>query len=307
MNNKVKIYVYHYIQADRYSKFDRLNSLSIDNFIRQIEYLKETKHRFISLYDLNFNNNLPENSVLLSFDDGLSSHFSTVFPILREHNIPAVFFLSARPYLSKKALSVTKLHYILASLDNPYSVFMYINQYYNINLDEVMNSYGKDSRFDNKIVTTIKRYLQRDCHFSVRTKIIDDLFKFYVTENEDEFVENIYMSPSEIEIMNSYDDYDFGGHGYLHEWMGKVGEFRNMKEIIYSDRMLSKINDKTQKVFSYPYGSYSTDVVEILRKRKYNFGFTIEPRTADLQVDELLLLPRYDCNDLQKEMEEYYE
>jgi peptidoglycan/xylan/chitin deacetylase (PgdA/CDA1 family) len=308
MNSKLKIYTYHYVQADRYSKFDKLKSLSTDNFIKQIEYLRETKHNFISLYDLNIKSQLgnPQNAVMLTFDDGLKSSFSTVFPILRDYGIPAVFFPSARPFLSKKAFDATKLHYVLASIDSPYSIFVVINSEFNMNLDGKMDECGKDNRFDNKVVATIKKYLQRDCPFLMRTKIVDYLFKLYVTKNEDEFVENVYMSPAEIEIMNSYDGCEFGGHGYLHEWMGKADKYRNMKEVLYSDRMLDKLDRNRIKSFSYPYGNYSNDTVEILEKRGYEFGFTAEPRMADLEKDHKLLLPRYDCNDLQKEMEDYY-
>ena len=51
----------------------------------------------------------------------------------------------------------------------------------------------------------------------------------------------------------------------------------------------------------YPYGSSSEEVVVELEKQGCKVAFTTEVRVADLALDDPLLLPRLDTNDLPKD------
>lgn len=72
---------------------------SIDNkqnFDFQIEYLKHN-YNVIGLKDLvsclKSQHFIPENSILITFDDGDKSLYENAFPVLKKYNIPAVVFI----------------------------------------------------------------------------------------------------------------------------------------------------------------------------------------------------------------------
>ena len=55
---------------------------------------------------------------------------------------------------------------------------------------------------------------------------------------------------------------------------------------------------KDDYTMCYPYGGFNGSLIEVLRARQIQFGFTVEARIADLDVDDRLTLPRVDTNDL---------
>lgn len=69
-------------------------SISPINFEKQVKYLKENNFKFLTIQDLEDINNIPNKSVLITFDDGYENIFINAVPILEKYNIPAVFFVS---------------------------------------------------------------------------------------------------------------------------------------------------------------------------------------------------------------------
>jgi peptidoglycan/xylan/chitin deacetylase (PgdA/CDA1 family) len=65
------------------------------SFARQIRFLKE-HFDLISPQDEGVRARRGRPQVLLTFDDGFRNNFEVARPILREHNVPAVFFVSSR-------------------------------------------------------------------------------------------------------------------------------------------------------------------------------------------------------------------
>ena len=68
-----------------------------DNFHRQIDIVKKRGYHPISARDLDQwlkgEKKIPRKSFLLTFDDGLSNCYDVVFPYLKEHRLPALFFV----------------------------------------------------------------------------------------------------------------------------------------------------------------------------------------------------------------------
>ena len=71
--------------------------VSKENFSDQIKYLFENGFNTITISDLQANRegkkNLPENPIILTFDDGYSSCYNYIFPLLKENNMTAVFYI----------------------------------------------------------------------------------------------------------------------------------------------------------------------------------------------------------------------
>ena len=83
-----------------YHELDRANdsfALSSSAFDSQIQELKDMGYRFISLDEYiaytKGEISLPEKTVMLTFDDGYESFYQKAYPILKKHNVPAMFAL----------------------------------------------------------------------------------------------------------------------------------------------------------------------------------------------------------------------
>jgi len=74
-------------------------SISLDMFKKQLSWLKTNGFKAVSLAELketiSCGKEPPKKAFLLTFDDGFSSHYELVFPLLKEYGYPACFFLIA--------------------------------------------------------------------------------------------------------------------------------------------------------------------------------------------------------------------
>ena len=70
--------MYHYVRELVNTQYTGINALLKSQFIRQLDYLKK-QYNFISVSDcisaLKFQDNIPNNSCLLTFDDGYIDHY----------------------------------------------------------------------------------------------------------------------------------------------------------------------------------------------------------------------------------------
>ena len=58
---------------------------------------------------------LPNNSALLTFDDGYIDHYTQVLPVLMNNKLQGSFFIPARILKENSVLDVNKIHFILES------------------------------------------------------------------------------------------------------------------------------------------------------------------------------------------------
>jgi peptidoglycan/xylan/chitin deacetylase (PgdA/CDA1 family) len=99
----VPILMYHYISevppdADPY-RIDL--TVPPDRFVEQLDYLKTQGYqtiRLVDIYDiLNTGKPLPENPIVLTFDDGYKDAYTNVLPLLQDYGFIAEFFVLATP------------------------------------------------------------------------------------------------------------------------------------------------------------------------------------------------------------------
>ena len=72
-------------------------ALSLNNFAAHLKWLKKNHYQFISVQDLvdfaSGHKDLPNNAVMLTFDDGYQSFYTRVFPLLKKYRYPATLAL----------------------------------------------------------------------------------------------------------------------------------------------------------------------------------------------------------------------
>ncbi|MGI5978270.1 MAG: polysaccharide deacetylase family protein [Oscillospiraceae bacterium] len=94
-NEGVPVLMYHSIS----SKYDSSFCVPAAQFEREMRYLREHNYHSISPAELHAalteGTPLPENPVLISFDDGFGDNYKTAWPILKKYGFRATFFIVA--------------------------------------------------------------------------------------------------------------------------------------------------------------------------------------------------------------------
>jgi peptidoglycan/xylan/chitin deacetylase (PgdA/CDA1 family) len=89
----VPVMMYHHVS----SQSAGADSVSPENFRRHLEYLKKHHYHVLRLGELvekiESGQPLPKRSVVLAFDDGYEDNYKAAFPILKEFQFPAIFFI----------------------------------------------------------------------------------------------------------------------------------------------------------------------------------------------------------------------
>lgn len=100
---KVPILIYHHIRQfkDSDSANDKTFVVFPENFKQQMDYLVEQKFNSISFANLvdyflgKFK--MPEKPVIITFDDGVINQYENAWPVLKENNLTATFFIFSNP------------------------------------------------------------------------------------------------------------------------------------------------------------------------------------------------------------------
>lgn len=95
----IPVLLYHYVEYVKDEKDTIRKSLNIIPavFDTEVKTLKDKGYTFLTPKDLadilDDKNNLPERSVILSFDDGYRDFYTDVFPILKKYNVRAIAYI----------------------------------------------------------------------------------------------------------------------------------------------------------------------------------------------------------------------
>ena len=315
--DKLYIAMYHYVRDLGNSRYPEIKGLDVALFKKQISFFKEkfnpvTIEDVISWYDEG--KTLPNNALLLTFDDGYVDHFNTVFPILQECGIQGSFFIPGKTFSENVLLDVNKIHFVLASakIEELYKeVLDKIDDAIRNNecpelpsREELLQKYATDERFDGKEVVFVKRMLQTLLPETIRNRIKSELFSKFVGIDEGKFARELYMNIDQIKCMKRNGMF-IGLHGYDHYWLGNLPKEEMENDIAASLDALSEVVDTDNYIMNYPYGNYNDEVLAYLRKTGCKLGMTTEVKVADVNRDDRLLLPRLDCNDFPPKSDNY--
>ena len=104
---------YQTVPVLSYHKFskDKVSTLTVKEvaFEEQMKFLKDNDYNVITLDQLlnflEFKGEIPEKSVVITFDDGWSSVYDIAYPILKKYGFPATLFVYTEFIGGKRALS----------------------------------------------------------------------------------------------------------------------------------------------------------------------------------------------------------
>ncbi len=246
-----------------------------DWFEQVVTYLKKN-YQMISinqLYEFYYNDAKLNNACLITVDDGHLSSYETIYPILKKHNIPSIFFVS--PLIAQRkgtvnfwfqeisdynSLKMKKLFATETALtyDNRLSLKSNLNK---LSLDDIWK--------------IIKRY-QSECNVAPKTP-----------QN---------MTIQQIQQIDREGLVEIGAHTMLHPFLANESEERAVKEIKESIALLEVELQHPVRTFAYPNGTPIRDFgrreMSILRETSVQLAFSTEAHNIS-KSDNVYAIPRY--------------
>lgn len=313
--NDLFISMYHYIRDLKHSRYPEIKGLDKSLFREQIEFMKNnfnivTMEQVIDVVQRK--SDLPENALLLTFDDGYIDNYTFALPILEEYGVQGSFFIPGKTFTTHQLLDVNKIHYILASADvrklsedlKKEMDFYRGNEFCYAPTEELFNEYAVANRFDCKETIFVKRMLQTVLPERLRNIISSNLFEKYVGITEETLAYELYMTEEQIRTMKRHGMF-IGIHGYDHYWLGNLEPEQMHQDISKALEVMDEFVDRKQWVMNYPYGDYNQGVMDYIKEQGASIGLTTEVRLAQIGNDNPLELPRFDCNDFPPKSEMY--
>ena len=310
MSSKLYISMYHYTRDLVHSRYPEIKGLAYNLFEEQLQFFKKN-FTVVTMEDviqaIDGKNTLPENALLLTFDDGYIDNFTVALPLLKKYGMQGSFFIPGKTFSENVLLDVNKVHFVLASADSPKEL---VNDIYAL-LDEARKNteycnlpsnsdlytqYGIANRFDGADVVFCKRVLQTAIPEKLRNEMSSKLFDKYVGLSERNFARELYMNPDQIQCIKDNGMF-IGLHGYDHYWLGNLESELMKRDVDKALEVMAPFINKDAWVMNYPYGSYNQGVIDYIKTRGCVLGLTTQIAPAGLAEENRFTLQRLDCND----------
>lgn len=300
----MKAVMYHYVRpADHALPY--LRHLALDDFRRQLDHFAATdrligRDEFLAMLD---GAPVPDDGILLTFDDGLIDHHRHVLPELEARGCVGLFFVPTQPLLPQgRALDVHRVHRLLGRLGGAAPLAVLTGM-----LDERLLTNAHVAEFrtrtyvhqDNDGATTeFKRILNYYVDPAARGALLDALAAHF---DEPDPVPDLYMDAAAVADLVRR-GMVVGSHTVGHPVLSTLDEAGQRREILDSFATLEAITGPLEpRVFCYPYGGFHTFTATteaLLDEAGCRCSFNVEPRDlceADLR-ERPQALPRFDCN-----------
>lgn len=305
---KLLIFDYHYIGPEnRYLQgIYPVSSERLENQIKEVMryFTPISQQQLIAATEAG--GGIPENSCLITFDDGLRSQFDVALPILKRMKVPAVFFVSSLPYVENRTCLVHKIHFLRATLSP--EIFLEelentLQTVFNKSLTMLLtieneNIAREKYRYDTPLEAKVKYFLNNILDDKEKDEVISIIFHKYVP-NEEDFIREFYMQPEHLKELRALGY--LGLHSFDHVAFSRLSLPEIREQLARNKEHLESIAGSIPvESVSYPYGSkydINSKVVEICQELGIKVGFTKE-RAINASLKNPLLFARADTNDV---------
>ncbi len=229
---------YHIIGDDKVDHIKNLYSYKNNSqFLYDIEILTQ-HYRAITPKDV-LDDNYGDNCFLLSFDDGLKEIYTNIYPILKERNIKAIFFINPNFVDNREGLYKHYISIILSHIEK-----------YGINkeqLDEISAIFG----FSYDTLENFKEKL-KGINFYEKDKL--NIVFNIINLNIKDYLKDKMLYVTKKQISEMIDDgFYFGGHTMGHPRLNQLSHEEQKKEIIASIDWLKNNFGINYSLFSFPF------------------------------------------------------
>lgn len=270
-SNSLLILTYHRI-TDEPDLHDPLK-VSVVSFEKQVIFLK--KHYTIisgeQLTDIIKNNKpFPENSCLITFDDGWSDNYTNAFPILKKYKAPAIIFISTDYIGTNRIFWHEKLCNILLKASN-YKKLNNIKYKWPVSIGGKISNIVKAPEHQrrpliNDLVEFIKSYSLDEINNLIRE--LEALF-----EVVEEVSQPVMLSWEQVKEM-SQNNICFGSHTKSHAILTQISTDKVIEELKESKNIIENKLGKPVHFFAYPNGNYNEIIIKVTKEIGYLASFT---------------------------------
>ncbi len=241
-------------------------------FENQIKFLKK-KYNFISLkhYSEVLNekrDDLPDNPIIITIDDGYQDNFTFAYPILKKYSIPATIFITTDFITHKSWLWSNKLEYILKNSKLNEFDFPLGGDTIQFRVDDFKSWHRTQLSIFNHCRTISN--IEKD-------NILRNLATYLKVDVPQQAVADFApLTWNQIKEMQEH-TIDFGSHTCSHPILTNLTSERLKHELMDSKREIENNLQVQVKSFCYPNGQpedINDNVIRVLTQSGYNCAVT---------------------------------
>lgn len=216
--------------------------VTTEQFNQQIRYISENYHclDMDSFYQGLHNNNLPNNSILVTFDDGYRDNITLGLPILKKYNVPATIFVST-DFVERRGLM---WWYEQEEIIHRYDklAFEFENRAFSWSL---RNRTEKEQALNDLYEIFVRMDLPRQRKFMKKCcEAVNYHFDY----------DDLILSWEEIEKFDNEPLITFAAHTLGHPVLSQTSEIDLTNELYQSKTILEDHLNHPVNYFAYPYG-----------------------------------------------------
>lgn len=270
-----QILVYHRVNNE-YDPF--FPAVPTEVFERQMEYLATHFHvcSLENVIEMAKKKDIPDNTVVITFDDGYKDNYWNAFPILKKLSLPATIFLATDCIGSGKVLWHDVVFSAFRETQEPFLVG------YGINLKDYPLRTIEEKRFAHGQVLNFLRALEdHERPFWIQ-RLVE---KLKVIGKKD--AADLMLNWEEVRIMQQQ-GISFGSHTVTHPILSRLPADKVREEVLKSKKTIEEQLGVPVRTFAYPSGrkqDFTEITKNILKEAGYDCAVTMVFGTNEYDQD----------------------
>ena len=267
--------------------------VSPKHFTEHLKILQQN-YRVLSLHDLLSslkNARLPKRGVVLTFDDGYADNLWYAKPLLEKYEVPATVFVASGS-VDKNGFWWDELEQaLLQPRKLPKNLQLNVQgrsyEWPTANLNQRQHAY-----------IAIHKIL-KPLRVSDRDQVMSELFAW---ADADKMGRSDYrpFTTAELIQLSQSEFVDIGAHTVTHASLSILSQADQIREIAGSRQKLTAILGSRVDTFSYPYGNFTPDTVDIVKAAGFEMALTSETNVVEVGANQFQL-GRFEVGDWEGE------
>jgi len=295
------VVMYHYVRPTGPPGPMALPALPLDDFETQLDRLAASRKIISAETYLDYlagRADLPPQTALLTFDDGLIDHARYVFPALQRRGLSGAFFVQTDPIENRRMEAAHMNHLLLSALDFDELVTRFesaLNQHAPgrkladfFSRDQALSLY----HYESEPRAMYKYALAFGLPFDLRDRILTELFRRCFGDPAD-VARRFYPTWDQLAEMQAAGMH-LGGHSHRHEVYPRLTPAQQAHDARTCWDLLSERLGRKPRAFAYPYGRYDANTVAAVRSAGFAAAMTTVSRTNIGRVPPYQIA-RVDC------------
>jgi peptidoglycan/xylan/chitin deacetylase (PgdA/CDA1 family) len=282
VGSEVAVVVYHRVSPhdDRWS----VDILSPRSFESQLEYMC-CNYDILALDEvvryIHEGKRLPKRAVAITLDDGYKDNFLYAFPLLKKYHVPATIFLATGHIGSADLFWWDKIGYALER-----------TQRRGLNLAGLGSfEFGTAAQRRGATLTIIERL--KKLPDQRKNFLIDELLCAAGVDIPESVAKEVILSWEDV-LRMSEAGIELGAHSVGHPILTNMPLEKAKREIVESKRDIEKMVKEPVDFFSYPDGSFNSEIIKAVEQSGFVGAVTcdpvwITPRTGRYEIGRMVI------------------